>query len=353
MSLPGIEMNPVSASPRPPVDVTVVSTPRNWAALLVLLLVAGVCAALKPLATGLLGALVLYVLVESPYSWLVRRTRPSVAATITTVGALTLIVGPLTWLAIVVIGRAPNALRAGLASPVLIRIGQLHIGSVRLSDEVAKASGAIIGTVSSQIATFVGTAASLTINLVVALFGLFYLLRASAGTWAAVREYIPFSARTADALRDRFIGATRATVLGTGMAAVTQGALIAFGFAVTGLPEPLFWGTMAAFASVVPAIGATLVWLPGVLLLVSQRQYGGAVAMFVIGALIAGNVDNVIRPLVYRRLSAMHPMITLVGVFAGIGYFGFIGLLLGPLAIVYVFELLRFYREEYGVAAQT
>ena len=75
---------------------------------------------------------------------------------------------------------------------------------------------------------------------------------------------------------------------------------------------------------IVPAIGATLVWLPGVLLLMSQRAYGGALAMFIIGSLIAGNIDNVIRPLVYRRLSAMHPMITLVGVLAGIRYFGFL-----------------------------
>jgi len=62
----------------------------------------------------------------------------------------------------------------------------------------------------------------------------------------------------------------------------------------------------------------------------------------------ASNVDNVIRPLVYRRVSNIHPMITLVGAFAGVRYFGLLGLLLGPLAIAYLFELLRFYREEYG-----
>jgi predicted PurR-regulated permease PerM len=344
-------MNPASANQSGPVNVAVVSTPRNWATLLTLLLVAGVCAALTPLASGLLGALVLYVLVDGPYEWLARRMRATFAATVMTIAALTLIVGPLTWLAIVVIARAPGAMRAGLASPVLIRIGQLHVGGVQVGDQIAKASGAIIGTLSSHLASFIGTAAAVTINVVIALFGLFYLLRASPGTWAAARQYIPFSARTADALRDRFIGATRATVLGTGVAAVAQGAIITIGFALTGLPEPLFWGTVAVFASIVPAVGATLVWLPGVLLLLSERHYGGAVAMFIIGSLIAGNVETIVRPLVYRRLSAMHPMITLVGVLAGIRWFGFLGLLLGPLAIVYVFELLHFYREEYGVAA--
>ena len=54
-----------------------------------------------------------------------------------------------------------------------------------------------------------------------------------------------------------------------------------------------------------------------------------------------------IRPLVYKRVSDIHPMITLIGAFTGVKYFGLLGVLLGPLAIAYLFELLRFYREEY------
>ena len=65
---------------------------------------------------------------------------------------------------------------------------------------------------------------------------------------------------------------------------------------------------------------------------------------------IAGNVDSLIRPLIYKRISNIHPMITLVGAFAGVRYFGLLGLILGPLGIAYLFELLRFYREEYGEA---
>ena len=95
-------------------------------------------------------------------------------------------------------------------------------------------------------------------------------------------------------------------------------------------------------------LGTALVWGPAVLVLLVQNRYGAAVIMLVIGAGIASNIDNLIRPLVYRRVSNIHPMITLVGAFAGVKYFGLLGVLLGPLAIAYLFELLRFYREEYG-----
>ena len=345
MSLPSSDLAPCRTAP---LDVAVVSTPRNWATLLILLLLTIVLAALSPFVPGLLGAVCLYVMVRAPYEWLVRRVRPWVAAMVTVIAALVLIIAPLAWLVAVLIGRAPGAVSTALASPVLARIGAIHIGGVQLGAEVSSMGGTFISTVSSGLARFVGTATSVIINLTLALFGLYYLLGASSSTWDFVRQYIPFSARTADALRDRFIGATQATLLGTGVISIAQGVFVGLGFAITGLPEPVFWGSVAAVAAIVPELGSTIVWLPGLLFLVSQHRYGAAGTLFIFGFGLAGNVGQIVRPLVYARLSEMHPMITFVGVLAGIRYLGVIGLLLGPLAIVYVFELLRFYREEYS-----
>ena len=174
------------------------------------------------------------------------------------------------------------------------------------------------------------------------------MLRSEGTSWTTIRSYIPFSESTADALRDRFYNVTQATLLGTVLIAVIQGTLVGTGFYIVDLPNPFFWGTATAFASILPVLGTALVWGPAVLVLLVQNRYGAAVIMLVIGAGIASNIDNLIRPLVYRRVSNIHPMITLVGAFAGLKYFGLLGVLLGPLAIAYLFELLRFYREEYG-----
>jgi predicted PurR-regulated permease PerM len=108
---------------------------------------------------------------------------------------------------------------------------------------------------------------------------------------------------------------------------------------------------MAAFASILPVLGTGLVWMPAVLVLFFQQRYGAMIVMLIVGWLLASNIDNLIRPMVYRRVSNIHPMVTLVGAFAGIKYFGLPGLLLGPLAIAYFFELMRFYQLEYGVKA--
>jgi predicted PurR-regulated permease PerM len=81
-----------------------------------------------------------------------------------------------------------------------------------------------------------------------------------------------------------------------------------------------------------------------------------AIGLALWGLVVVGNVDNVIRPMVFRRWAQIHPFITVIGAFAGLQYFGLLGLLIGPLAISYFFELIRMYRAEYlgdeGVTAE-
>jgi predicted PurR-regulated permease PerM len=78
-----------------------------------------------------------------------------------------------------------------------------------------------------------------------------------------------------------------------------------------------------------------------------EGRYGPAIGLTLLGVVAVGNVDNLIRPYVYRRWAQIHPFITVIGAFAGIRLFGLLGLLIGPLAISYFFELIRMYRAEY------
>jgi predicted PurR-regulated permease PerM len=323
-------------------------TARDRAGALIFALAVAIVFALTPFLSGLLGAAVLYVIFFNPYRRLAGLSKPGIAATVILILALLVIAVPVTWLIGIVIDQAPDALRRVQGSGVFARVGQLRIGNMPVGAELAKASGALVSWLSTQLVAFVGGATSAALNLVIAFFGLYYMLRSGSQIWAAARSYIPFSARTADALKDRFFGVTEATLLGTALIALLQGTLVGTGFWLVDLPNPLFWGTVTAFASILPVLGSALVWLPAVLVLLAEGRYGQAAIMLVIGGGIASNVDNVIRPLVYKRVSNIHPMITLVGAFAGVRYFGLLGILLGPLAIAYLFELLRFYREEYG-----
>src|SRR5438034_916261 len=113
-----------------------------------------------------------------------------------------------------------------------------------------------------------------------------------------------------------------------------------------GPAHAVFWGVVASVLAVLPVVGSGLVWAPGALALVLDHQYGWALGLTLWGLVVVGNVSYVIQPMVFRRWAQIHPLITLIGALAGVPYFGILGLLIGPLALSYFFELIRMYREE-------
>jgi predicted PurR-regulated permease PerM len=193
----------------------------------------------------------------------------------------------------------------------------------------------------------IGTATRLAIQLTIAFFGLFYLLLAPEMAWRQVQPFIPFSRHNAEILRERFRDVTISTLVGTGLTATVQGLLVGLAFWVAGIPNFLFWGVVTVVLAILPVVGSGLVWGPGALSLALGDEYGKAIGVALWGIIVVGNVDNVIRPMVFRRWAKIHPFVTIIGAFAGIQYFGLLGLLIGPLAISYFFELIRMYRAEY------
>ncbi len=322
--------------------------PQTRAALLIAIAGVLIFVLLAPYMVGLLSAAVLYVICKPAYTALVRWLRyKHLAAAITMLLAIVLLVLPLVVLVGMVVDQAPDALRAAREAALFDRLSTLRIGRINVGVELAKASGTIAQWLSRQAMSVLGGAAQATLTLLIAFFGLYYLLLSGSDTWIRFRGYLPFSVSSAEELRERFFSVTRATLIGTFFVALMQGAIIGTGFWLVGIPGAVFWGVLAGFASILPVIGSALVWVPGVVILLVQQRFGAAIALAAISILAAGNIDNIIRAIVYRRVSNIHPMITLVGAFAGVNYFGLLGVLLGPLAIEYFLELVRLYQKDY------
>ena len=331
--------------------MTVFDSDRDRARVLIVALGLVIAFAVFPLAAGLLGALVLYVAATPAHRWLSGRTSDRVAA-VTIVAATTLLIFlPAAWFLTVVIDRAPDVLRELRDSRGLARLAAIRIGDIDIGTRALAAGGSVVSWASTQALRVLGGAMRGTINAVIALFGLYFLLRSGPTAWRAVAAYVPFSQRGTDHLAHRFRQVTEATLLGTALTALLQGAVVALGFAVTGLGDAWFWGVVTAVVSVLPMFGSALVWLPGTVALLMQGRYGAAAVLAAIGAVVASNIDNVMRPVVNRRVSHLHPMTTLVGAFAGVGVLGLPGILLGPLAIAYFFELVALYESEHGRGA--
>lgn len=326
--------------------MAIFDTNKERAALVVFLLAVGVALTVAPYATGLLGAPVLYVIFAGFHRWLSRYIPPAVAAIIVIFCAFLLIVIPGVWLIGMLLSQAQDIAASLVTSTVLKRLGTVQIGGFALGPELAGIGRSLISWLGGNAIGFIGSATHFTLDLLFAFFGLYYLLLSPDAAWHGVRPYIPFSNAHVDSLRERFRSVTMGTVVGTGLTALVQGVMIGAAFWLTGLSNPIFWGVVTVIFAMLPVVGSGMIFVPGVVSLVLDGHTGGAVVLAVVGAL-AGQVHTLIGPAITRRYAEVHPMITLVGAIAGVTHFGLLGLLIGPLALSYFFELIRMYREEY------
>lgn len=323
----------------------------RYARVLVALLGAAVLYALLPFLSGFVGAAVLAIAVTPAYERLSRHTSRRVAAVTVTIGTVLLVLVPGAALVMSLLAQAPAVARAVSGSPLLQRLATLQIAGIDIGAYADSAVTALVAWFSRQALALVGGLTLATLNVLVAIVGLYYLLIANGSAWRGLRGLLPFSPATLDVLATRFRTTTESMILGILLTAVAQGAVVGGAFALVGLPNAPFWGFVTGCTSVLPILGSAFVWVPGTLVLVADHRYGAAVTLGLIGLIVASQIDNVIRPIVYRRVSQIHPLVTLVGAFAGMRVFGFAGLLLGPLGISYLLELLKAYRVEYGDGA--
>jgi predicted PurR-regulated permease PerM len=322
-------------------------TKQDRAAFLIFVLGLGLVWALWPFSTGLIGAPVLYIVFAPVHRWLAGQMHPRLAAALVVLMGIIVVLGPGAGFVGVIAGEAQDMASGVIRSPLLARLRELRIGPYDVGAQIESVGSRLVAWIGSSALGLIGTATRLGIQLTIAFFGLYYLLLAPETAWKGVRPFIPFSGRNAERLRDRFRDVTISTLIGTGMTAAMQGLLVGLAFWVTGIPNALFWGVVTVILAILPVVGSGLVWAPAVLALAIEGHYGMAIGLALWGVLVVGNVDNIIRPAVFRRWAQIHPFITIIGAFAGINYFGLLGLIIGPLAISYFFELIRMYREEY------
>ena len=124
---------------------------------------------------------------------------------------------------------------------------------------------------------------------------------------------------------------TRATIKGTLVIGIIQGALAGIGFWAAGIDGAAFWGTIMAILSIVPGVGAALIWIPGVIYLFLIGQTLPAMLLAAWCAAVVGTVDNILRPMLVGKDAKMPDLLILVGTLGGLFLFGPIGFIVGPI----------------------
>lgn len=203
---------------------------------------------------------------------------------------------------------------------------------------------ASVGTIATRIAE---ATASAVIGLLFAMLTMHQIFRNWDTLTTQVVDAFPLKPAYTRALIEEFRRVGRTTFLGTVLTGLAQGALAAVGYAITGVPEPVFFGAATAVFSIIPVVGTMLVWLPaGLVLVVSGHPARGIIEM-IWGAVITGGVSEyIIRPRLVGRKSTIPALMMFVALLGGVHVFGLEGLFIGPIAISLALAVLRLYAAE-------
>lgn len=194
---------------------------------------------------------------------------------------------------------------------------------------------------------------SLTIFSSIAMmyFFLYFMLVGGNRMEAGLMLLLPFKKEKIKMFSKELKSQTFSNAVGIPLIAVMQGIFAYFIYLICGVPEPGFWGILTGFASIIPIVGTAIIWVPLVSYLFFIGNIWQAIVVIIWCSLVLGSMDNVIRFLLAKRMSDVHPIITVLGIIVGIKYFGFTGIIFGPLLISYFFILLKIYYSDYrGIA---
>lgn len=176
----------------------------------------------------------------------------------------------------------------------------------------------------------VGTA-SFLLNFFIMIYAMFFFLKDGRQILEKIFYYMPLTHEDESRMLDRFVSITRATVKGTLLIGLIQGTLGGIAFYIAGIEGVAFWGTIMVVLSIIPGVGAALVWVPAVVYLFIVGQTWSAILLTAWCALVVGSIDNFLRPILVGKDAEMPDLLILVGTMGGIFLFGAIGFIVGPI----------------------
>ena len=187
----------------------------------------------------------------------------------------------------------------------------------------------------------------LLVNLGIMLYLLFFFLRDGRDLAQTIRRAVPMQRQHTDFLLSKFATVVRATVKGTVVVALVQGMLGGMAFAFLGIHGAVLWGVVMSVLSLLPAVGAALVWAPVAIYLIATGSMIEGLGLAAWGAGVMGMVDNLLRPILVGKETKLPDYLVLLSTIGGLSIFGVNGFMIGPaIAALFVATWALFSHEE-------
>ena len=189
--------------------------------------------------------------------------------------------------------------------------------------------------------------ASFLVMFFLMLYLLFFVLRDGDKILEAIILALPLGDERERALFAKFAEVSRATIKGTLLVGLVQGFLGGVMFGILGITGAVFWGVIMVILSVLPLVGASIVWVPVAIFLLVNGAWVKALVLTVFGALVIGLIDNLLRPLLIGRDTKMPDYVILLSTLGGLSVFGISGFVIGPIVAALFLSVWVMFQEEH------
>jgi len=308
-----------------------------------------------PFLPSLAWALALAVIALPAHRWIEAHIkRPSVAAGLSVMLAALLIVVPALLIGVKLTQEATTGIESiqqrtedGRWRKVLEqnpRIAQA-VTWIEERTNIEEEAGKAVSSIFSGAGAILQGSLWIGMQLLITLFVLYFLLRDRREALRSLRELLPLSDRESDAMLRRISDTIRATVFGTVVVAIAQGALGGLMFWLLGLPGALLWGVVMAILALVPVLGAFVVWVPAALFLAIEGSWGKALLLTGWGTIVVGLIDNLLYPILVGNKLRMHTAAVFFAIVGGLAVFGAAGVILGPVILAVTLGLVDVWKS--------
>jgi predicted PurR-regulated permease PerM len=313
-----------------------------------------------PVGVGIfLGTLMGFAL-QPLYERFQARLRPSLAALLTVLIVTAIIIATVGSLAYLFVTKgvslthdllaqlAPGGSASGFVERVTAGAASLGFSSKVITAKVREGAAGAAERAAGIAELLASATASSLLGLFFAMLTMYFAFRHWPSISARAQAILPLRPDYTRSLLDEFRRIGRATLLGTIVTGLAQGLLATVGYAIAGMPEPVFFGAMTAVASLIPAVGTLLVWVPaGIVLIVMDHPARGVLVLAWSSLVVVGVSDYVIRPKLVGGEGETPAIVTFAALFGGVEVWGLKGLIMGPVLMLLAVAVLRIYvREE-------
>lgn len=298
------------------------------------------------------------------HRWLTARIggRENLASILVLIGIVVLLLAPLSILIGVVVGQAISVsqsvtpwVQSFINEPTAITAYMQKLPYYQellpYRAVIIEKAGLVVGNISTFLINSLSEVTKLTVNAVfssvIMLYVMFYFLTMGEVLLMKILYFLPLHDRDERRLLRRFTSVTKATLKGTLIIGALQGSICGLAFALAGIQGPVFWGTVMAVMSIIPAFGTAIVWVPALVILALKGEFLGVGILAVLCAAVAGNLDNLLRPRLVGKDTEMHDLFVLFGTLGGISLFGVLGIILGPIVAALFITIWEIYGKAF------